>query len=149
MKRMNNKGFTLVELIAIIVLLALVMSIGAISVTTVIKKAKEKDYELLVENIKGAVEMYYQERTYSKTDVVACPSADASGWINIELGDLVEYGFIKGNAAASDGSLILTNTDDGRDLASCKIKYRYNAGKIEIKHVSGGSSCPPSDKYSS
>ena len=57
----NTKGFTLVELIATIVLLSLVMGIGAFSITQIIKSAKEKDYKLLIENINNAAELYYQE----------------------------------------------------------------------------------------
>lgn len=148
MKKMNNKGFTLVELIAIVVLLALVMGIGAISVTKIINNAKEKDYQLLVENIKSAVELYYQECKYSNDMIIDCPSLN-SGWYYIYLEDLVDNGFIKGNAATSDDTMYLTNTMDGKDISRCRIKYRYYNWKIEIKYASGGSSCPTDDDYNS
>ena len=48
---MNNKGFTLVELIATIVVLALVMGLASYSIVGIIKRSKEKNYELLVTNI--------------------------------------------------------------------------------------------------
>ena len=38
----NRKGFTLVELLGIIVVLGIVVSIGIYAVTTSIRKAKEK-----------------------------------------------------------------------------------------------------------
>ena len=42
----NNLGFTLVELIATIVILALVMGISTYSISAIINNAKEKNYEL-------------------------------------------------------------------------------------------------------
>ena len=58
---MNKKGFTLIELLATIIILALVMSIGAYSITAIIKNSKQKNYELLIGNIKDAAEELYDK----------------------------------------------------------------------------------------
>ena len=55
---MNNKGFTLVELIATILILALVMSIASYSIINVIRNAKQKNYDLLIDHIKEGAELY-------------------------------------------------------------------------------------------
>ena len=52
MRRLDSKGFTLIELIATLVVLTLVMGLGAYSITGIIKSSKEKDYELLIKEIK-------------------------------------------------------------------------------------------------
>ena len=52
MKKIDNSGFTLIELIATIVLLVIVMSIGVFSFSAIIKNAKEKNYSLLIKEIK-------------------------------------------------------------------------------------------------
>lgn len=148
MKKINNKGFTLVELIAIVVLLALVMGIGAVSVTKIMNNAKEEDYKLLMDNIKGGVELYYQECTYAKTDSISCPSL-TSGWYYIYLEDLVTYGFVKGNATHSNGKMYLANTKNGENINRCIIRYKYNSGKLEIQKYSGGSNCPTMNDYAS
>ena len=44
--KMNNGGFTLVELLATIVLLALVIGIASYSINAIIKNSQEKNYQL-------------------------------------------------------------------------------------------------------
>jgi len=152
MGRINDKGFTLVELIATLVILALVMGIGAVSITKVIENSKKKDYELLITEINNAVELYYQECKYSQNGVIDCPSIDYSGYYNITLGDLVSKGFLKGNATIktedekdpNNNKLTLVNPNNNNNISDCRIKYRYDSGKIEVK-TSGQnstSSCP-------
>ena len=72
MKKIDDKGFTLIELIVTIVILGLVLSIGGYSIIRVMNSAKETDYDLLIENIKAAAEVYYQECKYAKSKASAC-----------------------------------------------------------------------------
>lgn len=55
---MNNKGFTLVELLAVLVILALVVGMTLTTVNFNFGKAKEKTEEVFVDTIRDAVEMY-------------------------------------------------------------------------------------------
>ena len=130
--RINSKGFTLVELIATIVLLALVMGIGSYSITTVIKNSREKDYSLLIKNIKDAVEGYYQECKFVNNN---CDN-------EITLGYLVKNGYLKGNGTDSSGAMILVNPNDEVDISSCRISYTYSNGKITVTAVNPTGSCP-------
>lgn len=61
---MNNKGFTLIELIATIALLAVIAVISFVSITGVIKKGKVSDCETLVNNIKSAASEYVSDNRY-------------------------------------------------------------------------------------
>lgn len=58
---MNNKGFTLIELMAAIILLAVVMSITTVSVVSVLQNSKQKSYELLLSDIKIGAQGYFEE----------------------------------------------------------------------------------------
>jgi len=84
MKKLNRKGFTLVELISVVVLLSLIVGIGSVAITGVIKKNKENDYKLLINEIKSATESYYHECRYVTYD------CDNDG--TIKLGDLIVNG---------------------------------------------------------
>jgi len=55
---MNRKGFTLVELLATIIVLAIVVGITVPSVSSVIRKSKEKSEEAFVETIKDVMDVY-------------------------------------------------------------------------------------------
>ena len=135
---MNNRGFTLVELLVTLVLIVILISIGSFSIVKVMEASKKKDYELLVDNIKGAVELYYQECTYSK-DVAVASGIDC-GDNTVTLGELVTYGFLKGNSEKSE-TLSLVNPKDNANIFNCKISYSYSNGKITVQAIDDGS-CP-------
>lgn len=146
MRNMNNKGFTLIELIATLVLLVLVMGLGAISITKTIENSKTKDYELLIKNIKDASEVYYQECKYGNIDsniINGCDDLD-----NVELGTLVKYGYLTGNSKINDGTnkYTLVNPNDGESIIDCIIKINYDKdnGKVNVSAVNQTGSCPTS-----
>ena len=144
MIKLDNKGFTLVELLATVVLLSIIVGIAGISITTIIKNSKEKDYQLLVKEIKNAVELYYQECKFVNNN---CSS-------EITIGYLVDNGYIKGNSVDIDDESILVNPNTGIDISNCSIKYSYNNGNMiiesngEISTCSNdGKCCPTSLDY--
>lgn len=134
---MNNKGFTLVELLATIVILALVLSIGSFSIITIIKNAKEKNYNSLIDNIKDASELYYQECKYANNSGIACNSNG-----NITLGELVRYGYLKGNNQAEDNTYTIVNPMNNNDISNCVIAVNYDNGKVNVTAVNTSGGCP-------
>ena len=142
MNRLDNRGFTLVELIATLLILALVMGIGSYTITGVLKRAKEKDYNLLIDNIKDSLELYYQECKYASNLGITC-NINANSFTTT-LGTLVNYGFLKGNSTDSSENSVLVNPNDNRDISECEVKYTYNSGSISIEAVNPTGSCPTS-----
>ena len=57
----NSKGFTLVELLAAIVILGLLASVGVMSIHSVVEKSKENYYKSLKSNIEQAARDYYAD----------------------------------------------------------------------------------------
>lgn len=140
--RANNKGFTLVELIATIVLLSIILSVGSYLITSIMKKSKEKDYEILINNINDAAETYYQE----------CKHSGSSGPItcnlsSVALGDLVEYGYLNNNGVDENKNK-LVNPTNNQDIGYCQISITYDKenGKIVVVPISGDN-CPTIDNY--
>lgn len=142
MNKMNNKGFTLVELIATIVILAIVMGIGAYSITAIIENSREKDYELLIKEIVNATETYYQECKFVDNN------CDSDSQITLDF--LVTHGYLKGNSVKTDETnenkekFILVNPKDNKEISNCEIKYQYSGGKITVSAVNPTGSCPTS-----
>ena len=60
MKRLNRKGFTLVELLAVIVILAIVVGITLVTVLPTLKKSRQKAFELTADTAADFVEKQYQ-----------------------------------------------------------------------------------------
>ena len=52
---MNNKGFTLIELIATIALLAIIATISFVAISGVVQSSKKRDCETLVGNIESEI----------------------------------------------------------------------------------------------
>ena len=64
---MNNKGFTLVELVATIALLAVISVISFVSINTVVSNSKISNCEKLVQSIKTATKEYVSENRYNSS----------------------------------------------------------------------------------
>ena len=153
---MNNKGFTLIELMAAIILLAIIMSITAASVVGLINSSKENSYKILVDNIKIGAQAYFEE--CENVDIIGNTSISCSGYssstktFQFSLNDLLTYGFLKSSATdPSTGEKIVENPKNSANIGSCEIKITKNvdsnyATSYKVEHVSG-TNCPTSDEY--
>lgn len=144
---MNRKGFTLIELLATIILLALVVGISSYAITTLIQNSKNKNYDLLISNIKDASELYYQECRYGDVSGIDC-TKKADGSYQVSLGALVNYGYLKGNDTVKsentivNGKYTIVNPKDNQNISACVIKILYSSGKVTVKAVTTTGSCP-------
>ena len=134
---MNKKGFTLVELLSVIVLLGLIMGIASYGVIRAGNKAKERTLLTKIKNIEKAAVLYGQDHkdnflsyekgycigiTYCRyyKDVIAVSillETDANGngpYIN----------------ADDESNNILNPTDDKKNMNNCKIQIYEKYGKI-------------------
>ena len=64
-----KKGFTLVELLAVIVVMGIIATIGYAAVSGVINSSKQSSYELQVKNIEKAVKQWAVENTNLLPDI--------------------------------------------------------------------------------
>ena len=138
---MNNKGFTLIELIVSIIILALILSIGAYSIISIVKESKEKNYQTLLKSIKSGTESYVIECKYGD---ISDGSITCSN--QITLGDLVKYGYLSGNAKVDnkkDEKYTIVNPKDNNSISNCVINITKNAnGTITITPNNPTGSCP-------
>lgn len=138
---MNKKGFTLIELLAAIILLAVIVSVTTTSVVGIMNKSKEKNYDLLIDNIKIGAQAYFEECeniNIMGSTTIACPSivnddveVDGVSYTtkyfetSFSLNDLLNYGFLKSSATAeaADGSKIkiVKNPKDDTNISACTI----------------------------
>ena len=70
MKRLNRKGFTLVELLAVIVILAIVMGITLVTVLPTLQKSRQSAYELTAQTAADFFEKEYQLYMIGETDKI-------------------------------------------------------------------------------
>ena len=144
--RKDRRGFTLVELIATLVVLALVMSIGSYTIVNLINKSKDENYKILIENINSAANLYYQECRYGDNIVTCNGSYDSENDIytlsDVSLGMLVTNGFLKGNGEGDSKLTTLVNPNDNQEISGCEIKITYSNGELQVSAVNPIGSCP-------
>ena len=135
---MNRKGFTLVELLATLAILGIIVTIGGVAISKTIKNTKEKNYQLLVSEIKNAAELYVQEYAFSGTVTYQNP---------LELKKLLTYGYISTN----DGKGGLVNPKTNGKIVGCRVYIDFSSGEVVLEARGGTgvnlSDCPTTDHY--
>lgn len=133
---MNNKGFTLVEALAVIVVLGLVLSIGGYSVANYLSKSKTDALDIFKKNIKSGMINYYNECKYLSTGVCSKITIEdekdeddkiISHKLSTTIGSLAEYGFLENQGSDEEGNaLIIKNPVTGDDITDCTVEVTYN-----------------------
>ena len=119
MKKLNRKGFTLVELLAVIVILAIVVGISLVTILPTLEKSREKSFEVAVD----AIRTYIQEQTE-----MALLSGDLHGVAyNAEVATCPDEPGEECNGRTGD-LLVVT----GYEKNISEIKWVVNNGVVKI-----------------
>ena len=97
----DNRGFTLIEVILAVLILAILVIIAFPNITSIINKGKIESCENLRESILSASKMYIKDNRYNLDESVKCEKeSDSQSPDNpsfyITLKTLVEKNYIKG-----------------------------------------------------
>ncbi len=111
--KFNVRAFTLIELLAVIIILSLLALLVSTSVTKMLKDSKEDMSSIQVELIKSAAEMW------GSANIDKIPKANECGYITLK--DLKDFGVI-------DSKVIDSNTNNEID-DDLKIKITSNMTK--------------------
>lgn len=112
---MNNKGFTLIEVLVTLVIFSLITLILSNVITTTLAASKEETYELMKNNIIKSSYTYVSE---CKAKLIECDFSDKNNH-TFKASELVKYNYFKN----------LKSPIDGKDLGEClTIKVTYNSG---------------------
>ena len=97
---MNNKGFTLVELLAVLVILSAIMWIAIPSISSSMERAKKKQNDVHQKVLIAAAEMYVADHRYA----IMKQNGDSCF---IDVSSLLEGNYISGDSAVdTDGNNI-------------------------------------------
>ena len=101
---MNNKGLTLIELLATLLVLAIVATIVSTNVTGIIKEKREKTNEYQENIIKEATESYVADSINDGNDVCGT---------SISISNLIQDGYLDDEYEKYDYSVKVTCTTKG------------------------------------
>ena len=123
---LNNKGFTLIELIATIALLAVIAIISFVSINGVVNQSKVNDCESLIMNIKSATKEYASDNRYGSINK------------NITAQDLI-------NGKYLSSPIVNPFTKEDIDASTIKInitlKDDYSADTVTVKNGTNDIKC--------
>ena len=134
---MKRKGFTLVELLAVIVILAIIALITTVVVINIIETVKIRKYKVEEKSLEKAAELYYtNSQIFLFQD-------------EISLNTLVEKGFINsvkdtGNGSTCEGKVIKDNNGELKGCLKCSNYVTKGCGYVieqEIKDENPGVIC--------
>lgn len=133
---MNKKGFTLAELLAVIVIIAILSTIGYTSVSNSIEKSKEKSFEITKKSIKEAAIQLYKDvedgteiETDIQNDYLKITKDNLSGWCKSRITNgrffvetLIDNGYL---IAEKNKEIIDPKT--GLSINDCNITVEKNS----------------------
>ena len=124
----NKKGFTLIEIIAVIIIIGLLLLIVAPSMSRLINSGDDKKYEEYYSLVLSASELYAREREGDLGGI------KGTGCIDITINDLIENEYLK--EYNEDSTVCLDPYDEkitsGVSSGNVGIRIRNNKGKITI-----------------
>ena len=116
---MKNKGYTLIELLAVFVILGIIIMISVPAITGVINSSKSKSYDQQVIILENAA------RTYMSENSTLLPDNDES--YNVKIKDLTDSGLL------SDEDIKNPNYSSGS--TEDKKKNQYFDGCIQVTNT--------------
>ena len=161
MKKTNKKGFTIVELLAVVVIIAILSVIAIATVFNVTRKAREKQYETNRENMGTATRMFGEDAKNGLSNInnalvykddngkvwkIGCTTEGLSKTCCVDMNLLKRMGYLKvteedmcgDNLPCINFSANLTFTGNGtivdfkEDGESCEvIKYKLLYHSVE------------------
>ena len=126
---MNNRGFTLLELLITIALLAVISLISFVSVNKVIEQSKVKDCENLVLSIKSATKEYVSDNRY-KSNV----DSDGNMKVTISGNDLISGNYLTSTIV---DPFTKSNITPSSIMIDIGLNSDYSAKSVDVKNSSG------------
>lgn len=113
MKKLDNKGFTLVEVIAVVVILSVLSLLIVPSISGLLNRSKENSYSDLINSIKLSCEQYINDNRYSNTVNINCTSCESEECKQnkITIKSLLDNGYLSPSGTDDSGDYIVNPKD--------------------------------------
>ena len=92
---MNNKGFTLIEVIMVVAIMAMLLVLFTPNVLTMVRKSDLDVYNSTIDSVVHATENYISDNRYNNTIIrVNCHGGLDERTFNVTINDLVNAGYL-------------------------------------------------------
>ncbi len=132
----NKKGFTLVELLAVIVLLGLIVGISFPMITGIITNSKARTTEISISSIKKSAALYVKENANNVTWIDTVEKEQNFQYTCVSLNELITNGTLKKDAVDNIIGLYVTNdsvSNEEDKYNNVSVKVTRNINKSLVK----------------
>lgn len=138
---MNNKGFTLVELLASLTILAIISILMTTSVQYSVTNVKTKNYETLKKMVVEATINYINSSNdeYFSLDNIKPENVECYEFTDCQkeftIADILDKNIYYTNEKDKDGNLTLISPKDNEDMRNKIIIIYYDKSEYAIKGI--------------
>ena len=145
-KKKNNRGFTLVELLAVIAIVSILVSAGLYFSTSIISNTKSKSYQVTINNVEKNANTYIAE---NNNKIFYLTSGDGSiEYQCVTVGNLIEMGYLDtsvvdspidtdGNTVNEDDYIYIERNAKSKTLIKSIYDIKHNYGCSDYVKASG------------
>lgn len=139
---MNKKGFTLVELLGVILILALVAVLGSASISGVTKMIKHSMWNSKIEIIENGAVRFGEDNQYrmrkdgaEKCDFMAEDVSESLHCLEVTVDYLLKRNYIVTDDRDDEGNKVIINNETGEYVNDKKVYVWEENGLVYAKYV--------------
>ncbi len=132
---MKKNGFTLIEVLAVLVILSIIMSIGAISVINIRNNSYEDLLETKKQNLEAAAIVYGQENPDVLKDKCEVDNYKSDYCAVVTVATLINGKYFKSTETNANGEIDLINNVTNKSMKNDKIQIYRKNNSIYAKYL--------------
>ena len=132
---MKKNGFTLIEVLAVLVILSIIMSIGAISVINIRNNSYEDLLETKKQNLESAAIVYGQENPDVLKDKCEVANYKSDYCAMVTVATLINGKYFKSTETNANGEIDLINNVTNKSMKNDKIQIYRKNNSIYAKYL--------------
>ena len=162
--KLNNKGFTLVEVLVTVGIIVLISVIAVPNVLRALNSGREQSYNIMVQSIKTAAINLYEEvysndllgdtnntifaYNYEDGRVTKGNAISLANPLEVSFQTLVSNGYLSGSTSNNNDTKTLYEPKENKPIGYCTIEITRNVNNNKVTYTvapkSGGDGCPDS-----
>lgn len=124
---MKKNGFTLVEVLAVIVILSILVSIATVNIIGVRDRSLKDLLETKKQNLEAAAIVYGQEHQEELTEVCTVDDYKSNACLKVTVKDLIDKKYFKSTETNENEKIELINNVTNKSMLNDEIQiYRKN-----------------------